>query len=429
MNAVALLLTLSLFAPESSPAPLPTETETETETVEARTAFIKDARGHRYRSEPETLPEEQWNEVEADRLFEEGRTAYGEGRYRDAIELFELSYRVGPSDGTIYSMGQAHAEVYEADADQAHYQLAVMRYDAYLVLAGAGGYFATAASANLSRLSALRASEVPPTRLIVSSAVEAAWMRVDRRPQTQVGAIDIDPGHHSILVGAPGHIAQERSLEVEEGQRLALSFELDMLPGRLSIRGPTNARIEIDGQSYPQLPLESVEVSAGPHFVAVTKRGRLPYAQSVVLHPEETIELDATTRTSTQRVLALSLLGVGGCGVAVGALTVGLAISRQGRAQELNEKRGESVLSTEEYDRYEDLVQQRDRLRTTAIVTGAAGGALLITGVLLTFVERTRVDSPTLDRQTLSSRRSARQVNVAPVISSQYAGGTAKVAF
>lgn len=394
-------------------------------------AFVEDHQGHKYAVQLSAPPKEQWDTDAADAIFKKGTSAYHERRYRDAIELYELAYAAEPSDGTVYSLGQAHGEIYEAESDSIHYDLAVRRYNDYLAIAGNDGFYAAAAATNLNRLAALKAGETPPTRLIVTSDTDRAWMTIDAGPrQSADGGVEVGPGEHIIEVGAPGHHTERRRVLIEEGQRLAVTVQLRALPGTIRVRGPKGAALAVDGVSYPKLPLSrGLELPSGRHFVTVTKRGKVPYSQELELHSEETLELDATTGPSTQRVLSYVLVGFGGAGLVTSAVTTGLAFSAQRRAEALEDRRTSLSLTTSEYESYASELQRRGRLRTAAIATAAAGGPLLVAGLLLMFIERPRVETPVLDRGQTAKARSRRSVFAAPVVAPGHAGAAAYVVF
>ncbi len=394
-------------------------------------AFVEDGQGHKFAVQLAVRPTEQWDTSASIAFFDEGTNAYNERRYRDAIELYELSYAAEPSHGTVYSLGQAHGEIYEAESDPVHYDLAVRRYNDYLTGAGMQGYYATAAETNLNRLAALKAGETPPTRLIVTSDADGAWMTIDDGPrQSADGGVEVEPGEHFIEVGAPGHHTERRRVLMEEGQRLALAMQLKPLPGTIRVRGPKGAALAVDGVSYPKLPVsQELQLPSGRHFVTVTKRGRVPYAQELELHSEETLELDAATGPSTQRVVSYVLMGLGGASLVTSAVTMGVAFSAQRRAQALEDQRVSMSLTTSEYDTYARELQRRSRFRTAAIATAAAGGPLLVTGLLLMLVERPRVEPPLLDRRGAASARSRRSIVAAPVVAPGHAGAAAYVVF
>lgn len=409
--------------PESPPAAAPAKQP-------PQPRVVRDAKGDSYRLELQARPPDQSDEEEAERLFEEGKRAYKSGRYREAIRKLELAYAADPSDGTVYSLGNAHREIYEAEADATHYNLAVLRYDTYLELTGTEGFYFNATRTNLNRLAALRAGETPPTRIVVSADAPEAWVKIDDGDPRPLGlGTSVEPGSHVVEVGAPRHQSQRRRYTVEEGQRLAVSVRLTPLPGQLRISGPRKATLTIDGTAYAELPVsERIKLPPGNHLVAVTRRGRVPYARDVVVHADERLDLDAATRRSTQRVLSVTLLGVGGAGLVGGAVTMGLALGAQRRAKAMDDARKASSASPDDYADYTTLVQRRDRLRTAAVASGAVGGALALTGLVLFLVERTSTQPLVIDRQR-TAKRGRRVVKAVPEVGPSYAGATTLFAF
>jgi hypothetical protein len=76
------------------------------------------------------------------------------------------------------------------------------------------------------------------------------------------------------------------------------------------------------------------------------------------------------------------------------------ALDHEASANELDERRNAAQLSTVDYDRYLEFVEQRNTMRTGAIISGIGGGVLLLTGVVL-FV----YDNPRLTAGSKVARR------------------------
>jgi hypothetical protein len=65
--------------------------------------------------------------AEARRLYAEGKAAYAQAHYAEAIDLFERSYRLSESPALLFNMAQAHRL-----AGAGHCQAAVILYKSYL---------------------------------------------------------------------------------------------------------------------------------------------------------------------------------------------------------------------------------------------------------------------------------------------------------
>lgn len=79
-------------------------------------------------SSPPAQPAASARDEEARNLFEAARAAYEEGRYEEALERFEESYRLSARPGLLYNIGQT-AERLRRD------ERAIEAYEAYLAAA------------------------------------------------------------------------------------------------------------------------------------------------------------------------------------------------------------------------------------------------------------------------------------------------------
>jgi hypothetical protein len=87
----------------------------------------------------------------------------------------------------------------------------------------------------------------------------------------------------------------------------------------------------------------------------------------------------------------------------------GYALDRETRAAELDQRRTDVQLSTVDYQRYLDYVDQRNTMRTGAIISGIGSGVLLLTAVVL-FV----YDNPRLTIGPQVARRRAPSIQAGP---------------
>lgn len=111
---------------------------------------------------------------------------------------------------------------------------------------------------------------------------------------------DVEPGEHIVEVKAEGHMTREERVTVNAGTANVLKLDLQVLPeaarkegGLLKIVSPVpEAAIFIDGERIGSAPQEK-EVTAGEHFVVVTKPGYKKFEQKVTIDDGQTMTVSA----------------------------------------------------------------------------------------------------------------------------------------
>lgn len=379
-------------------------------------------RGPAYADVLTPLPEAERDEAAAKQLMASAKAAFLDERFEEAIEFLAEAYRTYPYVTLLYSLGSAHRRAYELDGDIEHRRLSIRRYQQYLSAAPDAEHADLAQNYLTALLADRDLGEVEAevhTRILISTIAEDASMSLDGgAPLPAPGVISVEPGTHEILVRAPGYHDYLRRVDVPEGATYQIQAELEELPAVLVIEGPKKAWVRLDGDVIGRLPLsEAIRAVPGEHALVVTKNGRDPFTKEFRLERDGWTSVRAELPVSNQRVASYFLLGLGGAGLIGGAIQLGYALDRQRQALVLADQRTSDQLSTEEYQRYLELVDRRNVLRTGALISGIAGGALLVTGVVLF-----AYDNPRL----ASARGLAR---VAPVLGPEQLGLVASLRF
>ena len=372
----------------------------------------------------EPLPEELRDEDDARLLKESAKAAFRDERFEEAIEFLAEAYRTYPYVTLLYSLGSAHRRVYERDGNTEHRRLAIRRYQQYLSAAPDADSAGLAQNYLTSLLADRDLGDMEletVTRILVSTTVEDASMQIDgAAPQPAPGVINIDPGHHQILVQADGYHDFVRSFDVPEGTTFQVQAELQDKPGALAVRGPKRAVVRLDGRVVGELPLaHSVEAVPGPHVVTVTKNGYRPFSKDIELQRDAESSVSATLDVSNQRFTSYFFMGLGAAALISSGVLVGVGLERQGRAQILDTQRATQQLSTEEYASYLELVHSRNASRSGAVLSGLGGTVLLVTGVLLF----------SFDNPRLGSSEGLARLRVAPVVGAGTTGVVASMQF
>lgn len=346
----------------------------------------------------EPLPDGQRDEATAKRLMESGKVAFRADRFEDAIELFAEAYRTFPYVTLLYSLGSAHRRAYEIDGSVDHRRLSIRRYQQYLSDAPDGESSSLAQNYLTSLLAerdlgSLEAEVV--TRILVSTSAEAATMSIDgATPLPAPGVISVEPGTHELQVSAPGYAEFTQRVDVPEGATYQIDAALIGLDGSIVVEGPRRAWVRLDGDVVGRLPLATpLHAAPGPHVVVVSKPGHDPLRVDIELEREGWRSVRAPLELSNQRIASYFLFGLGAAGLVVGGVQLAFALDRETRAAELQQRRTDAQLSTVDYERYLEYVDQRNTMRTGAIISGIGGSALLLTAVVLFVYDNPRLSA------------------------------------
>jgi hypothetical protein len=324
-------------------------------------------------------------------LFNVGAQAYAQGEFKGAIDAFEEAYRASPRPGILFSIAQAHRKQFYATHDASNLRAAVEHYRSYVGKVSSGKYRVTAVEA-LAELEAVATkigattaavestatTEKRTTRVMVSAAVDGARVALDDGPFKPTPLIAaVTPGKHSVRVSADGYFDEQHPLVAVEGELVALDIPLRERPAGLVVHAESGADVLVDRRPVGRTPLTgAIELSAGTHFVAVTRNGRRPYGEEIKVARGETRTLDVELGGTGQRVVSYVLLTAAAVGVAAGGVFVGLAFYEQGQAESTRVASGARNISQSELDGYAAALNARDQLKLAAY--GAFGGAVAL---------------------------------------------------
>lgn len=418
--AITLAATLAFVAPPGDDAKEAPATERRAPTTQ----------GPAYADKIATRPPEQRDQAAMEQLFASGAKAYREGRFEAALEAFVAAYEAYPNPSLIYSAGSCHRRLFLMTGDATQREFATRRYTDYL-LEEPHGKYSVQAQEYLNSLRVIEASgmdEEVLTRLLVAASVDGAMVSVDGGESTDAPAVlSVDPGPHEVTVEAPGYHPFTQRIEVPEGTTPQVQAELRQIDARLSVRGPSGAAVLVDGLEVARLPMnDPVPLAPGAYEVVVAKSGYETYRREVTVERDEDVALDAPMRVSTKRVLAYTLMGLGGGAAVASGVFTGLALDAQRRALDLNDQREGDGIPEDAWSPYDSWRDKRDTYTTTAIATGIAGGALLITGGILMAIDRPETGKRETPGKT--PKRTARII-AAPVLSPTSVGATARLKF
>ena len=97
------------------------------------------------------------------------------------------------------------------------------------------------------------------------------------------------PGQHTLRAGHPGYKPLQRSISVPGSGAARFEFELEPLPGLLSVEtAPERARVTVDGEDRGEAPLRRLELAAGKHRLEVVAEGYATATRELDIEGRET---------------------------------------------------------------------------------------------------------------------------------------------
>jgi hypothetical protein len=223
-----------------------------------------------------------------------------------------------------------------------------------------------------------------PTVIITVRGADQPQVTVDgvEVPAAALGVKrPVDPGAHVVRATAPGFLPAEVSLSMLEGKTESVTLDLH----RDASAPPPPAAPPVAPPPAPPLPVVAAPVAPPAPPPAAPAEGG-----------------------STQRTLGFVGIGVGGAGLAIGAITGGLALAKH---SDLIGKCPTGHCAASQQASLGSEVSAYDTLGTASTVGFVAGGALAATGVILVLT---------------APSRPAREAAFSPVLGPGYVGVTGR---
>lgn len=350
-------------------------------------------------------PRQAAAQAEAKQYFDAGAAAYSAGDYQAAIQAFDAAYRVSPLPAIGFSLAQAERRQYFVSHEPEHLLRAIDLFHSYLAQVPTGGRRADATDAlaqleplalALQRDSAAPAATAPAaeakTRLMVRCEAPHASIALDGgKPAPSPLIVETGAGPHRISVAADGYFTDERTVTAVAGELVPIEVVLRERPATLIVRERDGADLYVDGvlALAGSAPRDRIELHAGRHVIAFSKRGHRADTRVVRLARGQTRELRPVLAWTGQRVASVALMVVGGSTLGLGLSLAGLAIEREDDARKLSDQRKTAPLTPPQLAEYHDALETRGRLRIAAIAGFSASAACLLTGALLFQLDET----------------------------------------
>lgn len=243
---------------------------------------------------------------DAKREFTAGQAADKQGDYQGAIEHYLRAYDYVAHPFALYNVAVDYEQLGKL-REAAHY------YQTYLEAPEA-----TDRERVRAKIAELKSK---PSRFDVVTDPDGAKLSVDGQSYgTTPFSGRLKGGAHRIVVERDDK-RDEKTVTVEFGEPVQLTFDLGGHPGTIIIQGmPIGADVAIDGERAGTLPF-SEPLPAGPHKVRVTREGYRPFeqeaviagGQTTVIRPNLVRDLDGSGGTGTGEPVKI-LYEVGGGG-------------------------------------------------------------------------------------------------------------------
>ena len=387
---IPIALVVALSAPVAQPSPSPPQ---------AVPGPPVEVLQPEYREQLAVLPEAERDIPKARELFAVGKQAAEAERWDEAIRYFAEAYRWSGSPGQLYSLGRGHRELYFREGrDPVQLRIALLRFRQYLDESPTGRNRANATK-YIEELEPYANvlegfdDDPPITRLMVHSPIAGASIAIDDgEPQPAPLSVDVAPGGHRVAVEAPGFYPTERTVEVPEGATVPLEVVLDPREAVVTVEGPPGADLYVDGERRGTLPAPTaIELDAGPHQIAVAKRGHRPLVRELDLERGDVQTVSANLSMTPQRKLAIAGLAIGGASLVSAATFLGLSLQAQRDARDIADERTSTGVTIDRFTEEQRAWTRRDAMRTGAIVSGVVSLTAGTVGAVLLLSDKPRL--------------------------------------
>jgi PEGA domain len=334
-------------------------------------------------------------------LFGAGEMAFKKADYESAAQSFEAAYKAFPAPEIAFSAAQAYrlGNALLAKPRPEYIKRAIELYELYVTADQQGSRVRDAANhlaslrqlwRDLEAIGAAQAAQMryDQTQLTVWAAADGAEVQIDGKPAKAYAYVDVTPGEHVVAVQAPGYFPYEQRVSVAQGAQVPVTAELRAKPATLRVATESGAEVSLDGRPV-SLVGGKVEVPAGKRLVTITRAGRVPYSEELLLAPGAEASIDAPLATTDRRRAArwvawgaLGMLGVTAVSTTVAFIADGKAVEQRDAVNQPDDRA------------YEKWRSRRDTFRTAAIVTGAVSVAAAATAAVLYFSDHQRAGAP-----------------------------------
>ena len=379
--------------------------------------------------------------AQAREYFQAGAQAYALGEYETAIQAFEQAYQLVPRPAVLFSMAQAERKQYFLDHRPEHLTRAIALYKQYLAQESQPARKSDAVQ-SLSELEPLASKTLPtdlgpkteslvvqpvpaPTRMMVTAQASDAVISLDNQAPVHAPLIrEVEPGEHVVHASAGGYADAERKVVAVKGALVTVDIVQTELPAKLVIDARDGAVLSIDGRIQGECPFpKPIELAAGSHLITLTLSGYVGYSHEQVLARGKTAVIKAPMARTLQRTSALIMLGAAASAVTTGVVIGYFALDQESSARSFLDARGHQELTATELAQYNSNKDDRNRLRSGALVSFGLGAGLAMGGALLVALDHNNAEAPVgLGTRSLAKRSEPLPLFARPLFGPGFAG-------
>ncbi len=251
---------------------------------------------------------------EAKRRFQRANQLYQDGRYTDALHLYQAAYDLVPSPDILFNLGLTKEKVFD-------YEGCSIAFRDYLK----DGGDKPQARARLDQCRARTLIPVKVSSLPSSASVslgEADGRSSRGRTPTR---LDLKPGTYTITVDSPGYLPQSQTLTLEEGVHPEIDFTLEKLSTLRIEADISGAEVLVDDHLEGTSPVQR-EIKAGLHHVQVQRSGYRTVTRDVRVNAGDQMSLVMSLPPlPRERSVALEVAHAKGASVRFDGTELGLA--------------------------------------------------------------------------------------------------------
>jgi hypothetical protein len=223
---------------------------------------------------------------EAKRRFQRANALYTEGRYTDALHLYQAAYDLVPSPDILFNLGLTKEKVFD-------YEGCSLTFRQYLKETTDAARKAQAQErlehCRVQTLIPVKVSSLPPSAAVLVGDGAAPPEARQARGRTPA-RLDLKPGFYRITVEAPGYLPQSQEVTVEEGVHPDIDFTLEKLSTLHIEADVSGADVLIDERAEGQTPLQH-EIKAGLYHVKLEKAGYRTVTRELRVNPGDQVSL------------------------------------------------------------------------------------------------------------------------------------------
>jgi hypothetical protein len=333
---------------------------------------------------------------------------YQNGQFETALQQYQSAYDLYPDPAFLFNIGLAREKTFDYEGCAVAFERFLR--EAKSIAAEVRTQAEQRSASCLERaLIPVKVTSVPTNAAVYLGEPSTQTLK-GRTPQ------DLKLGigqNHRVTVEHPGHVPQTQTLTLHPGDRPQLDFVLEKLSVLTIEADPSGATVRVDDGEWKAAPA-TVEVTAGPHVVEVTKQGyerqrkevRVRAGQDASLtfplrpaRIERWLELrvaDNVARAEVRvddRLVGVSKVGAPSVRVKVEPGTRRVAIKADARIPFASD-----IVVPEERDLRLLVNLTPTRTRRNRIVTLSIGGAAALTGLagatfgLLSYADQRQLD-------------------------------------